>query len=540
MEEQQEQNQERQPEVVIEQPKKKTIPTCLGSLIILLTATIAGVGVWWYAGSYTPPEVIDVSGIVEQIKERREVKNELPEEYEIKAGGVYYERKLIEGADPETFEHLGGYHSKDKNNAYIWHDLIKEADPETFEHVEGYYSKDSSHVYCRSGLFKEADAETFEYSGSWHVWSYFKDKNHVYRGESIVDEIDDPATFQFLQNKIYAKDKNNVYYMVGGCAKIIKEADSETFEILGCYAKDKNYIYYNDKSRKEVDYLTAEYLGGQYLKDKNHVYYPAGAFDPEFVIVNSADPETFDYLDFFYAKDKNHVYIFGSASEKKDSATFEILNANVTKDKNHVYYIFPTAGSGIVKDVDTTTFETLDADNYCYKDKDSVYLLFPLSQYKTIEYEHSVPVDCTKENPYCCDDYNDPACLALGTKILMVDGNYKNIENIQVEDLVTSFNIETKEYTISKVDKVIKRKDPLVIINNTLRAAPDEPIYLADGSIKEAVDIEIGDYLINEKGGSIEVIETRYNAGMVDTYDFTLENAHNFFADGYLVGTPDF
>ena len=244
---------------------------------------------------------------------------------------------------------------------------------------------------------------------------------------------------------------------------------------------------------------------------------------------------------FFYAKDKNYVYMFGGASKTKDPATFEILNTNFTKDENYVYYEFPTAGFGIVKDVDTTTFETLDADSYCYKDKDRVYLLFPMPPYKTVEYEQVSPADCTKENPYCCDDYidDDRACLASGTKILMSDGNYKNIEDIKVGDLVTSYNIKTKEHKTAKVDKVIKRKDPLIIINNTLRAAPDEPVFLADGSIKEAVDIKVGDHLINEKGEEVKVNTIEYNEEVVDTYDFTLENGNNFFADGYLVGTPD-
>ena len=67
--EQQNQNQKEQPEVVVEQPKKKIIPTRLGLLVILLTATIAGAGAWWYAVSYnTPQELLDMSGVVEQVK----------------------------------------------------------------------------------------------------------------------------------------------------------------------------------------------------------------------------------------------------------------------------------------------------------------------------------------------------------------------------------------------------------------------------------------------------------------------------------------
>ena len=105
--------------------------------------------------------------------------------------------------------------------------------------------------------------------------------------------------------------------------------------------------------------------------------------------------------------------------------------------------------------------------------------------------------------------------------------------------MVASYDVETQKHTISKVDKVIKRKDPLVIINNTLRAAPDEPVYVADGSIKEATDIKVGDYLVNEKGEQVKVNTVGQNTELVDTYDFTLENGNNFFADGYLVRIPD-
>lgn len=49
--EEQKQNQEGQPEV-IEQPKKNIIPMRLGSLVILLIATIAGAGAWWVNAKY--------------------------------------------------------------------------------------------------------------------------------------------------------------------------------------------------------------------------------------------------------------------------------------------------------------------------------------------------------------------------------------------------------------------------------------------------------------------------------------------------------
>lgn len=131
------------------------------------------------------------------------------------------------------------------------------------------------------------------------------------------------------------------------------------------------------------------------------------------------------------------------------------------------------------------------------------------------------------------------ACLAKGTKILLVDETYKNIENIKTGDKVLSYNVAINMYIEAVVDKVIKRKDPLVIINNTLQVAPDEPIFTKGGSIKLAEDISVGDLLINEEGESVVVKLVEYKSALVDTYDFTLLNAHSFFAGGYLVRTPE-
>ena len=127
------------------------------------------------------------------------------------------------------------------------------------------------------------------------------------------------------------------------------------------------------------------------------------------------------------------------------------------------------------------------------------------------------------------------ACLAKGTKITMADNAEKNIEDVKEGDLVKSFNIETKEYKNTKVTQVIKRKDPIVEINNVLKAAPDELIYMENGSTKMAIQLKIGDLLFN----GVRVDSIRYSPEKIETYDLILEDANNFFANGYLVRTPE-
>ena len=126
------------------------------------------------------------------------------------------------------------------------------------------------------------------------------------------------------------------------------------------------------------------------------------------------------------------------------------------------------------------------------------------------------------------------ACLAKGTKITMADNSYKNIEDIRKGDFVKSFDIEAWEINSSEVIEVIERTDPIVNINNRLKAAPDHPIYLADGSIRQASELKAGDLLFND----ITVDSVDYSPVKVDTYDLILKDAVNFFAEGYLVGTP--
>ena len=429
MEEQQDQNE--QPEVVVEQPKKNIIPTRLGSLIILLTAIIAAVGVQWYADLHFPPNGIEVSGLVEQMQERREVKSELPEGYEIKADGVYYMGELTEEADSEMFERLSSSYIKYKNDIYFSGERIEGFDIATFEYLGGSYVKDKDHVYYpfirgldfEFGIIKEVDMETFEYLDFF----YAKDKNHVYELGEVseeenwrtgeVSEEKDPATFEIL-NRYITKDKDNVYYYVLTSAKgIFREADPATFEILGDrYYKDKDSVYldYFDYNKIEgADPETFEILSEGYAKDKNNVYLyseivegadPANCTTKNLegcqsgvlfggVWIKGADSETFEIISNNYqglvAKDKNHVYCVGeeilnaessyafvSTVEYADPSSFEILNEYYAKDNQGAFFAAKsTWGRGtyahMEQDIDVDTFQIVEG--YCAKDKQDVY-----------------------------------------------------------------------------------------------------------------------------------------------------------------------
>ncbi len=138
----------------------------------------------------------------------------------------------------------------DKNNVYsiiygkkLVFEIIKNADPASFRlidfpkkinHLEKIYAKDKNNIYLYGAIIKDANLKTFKPLNSL----YSKDKNSVFCYGKKIDA--DLKTFK-IEWYVYAKDKNNIYY----CGEIIKDADPKTFKIeCEVYAKDKNNTYH--------------------------------------------------------------------------------------------------------------------------------------------------------------------------------------------------------------------------------------------------------------------------------------------------------
>ncbi|MCK5591095.1 MAG: DKNYY domain-containing protein [Candidatus Pacebacteria bacterium] len=348
-----EQNQPK--EGVLKKLKNKTVPTRLGLLIILLVAVANGAVVLWYMNSYTPPEAFDVSRLVEQMQERREMGNELPEGYEIKEDGVYYKGRLIHGKDIDsnTFVFLKTIETpyrqhffSDKNYIYYAHkesfEILKKADPKTFVFLEGGYTRDKDTIYYHSLLIRGADPKTFEFvGGSISTFEingsdYAKDKNNIYYESDLLIGDTDPETFKYIGGH-YAKDKNNVYFT----RNLIEEADPLTFEFIdNSYSKDRSNVYYATLLLEGADTVTFESFGYGYAKDANSVYYDGK-------VVQGVDLLTFKHVGGSYSKDKNNIYVSHEKLEGADLTTFEYVSGHYAKDKNNVYYNYSPFGWGI-------------------------------------------------------------------------------------------------------------------------------------------------------------------------------------------------
>ena len=337
--------------------------------------------------------------------------------HEIIGNKMYYNGELIEEADPETFVVITDpeyrrnnyWYAKDKNNVYVYEStfsnnervkVIEGADPETFEFTEDYcsssdshifhYAKDKDSVFCWMTELEGADPETFEavgYSSNYYGGSALViDKNNLYFGSTKIKNID-RNSLEIIKESgngnraRFLKDKNNVYFLTfsleEGELNVFEQADVLTFEYLGSdYSKDKNHVYWSSGIIEDANPENFEILSERYSRDKVNVYYAKE-------LINGADPETFVNIKNYYTKDKNHVYYRSEIMEDYDVATFEIFG-HYNKDKNHVYY-----NEKIIDGADPRTF--IELKHHYAKDKNYAY-----NQGEIIKGVD--PATCTKEN----------------------------------------------------------------------------------------------------------------------------------------------
>lgn len=159
---------------------------------------------------------------------------------------VYYDGRLVRGADIATFRDLGFGYGKDRNHVYRHGEVLEFVDPHSFRVderfaakrqdggekayyvskfevfyngvkipgavaasfriLEGGYAKDAFCVYWKGEKVSGAVSSSFVYLG----WGYAKDTFCVYwKGEKVKGAV--PSSFRVTRDG-YAEDTFNTYY----------------------------------------------------------------------------------------------------------------------------------------------------------------------------------------------------------------------------------------------------------------------------------------------------------------------------------------
>ncbi len=152
------------------------------------------------------------------------------------------------------------------------------------------------------------------------------------------------------------------------------------------------------------------------------------------------------------------------------------------------------------------------------------------------------------------DDDDDDCCFPAGTKIIMTDGSYKNIENVKIGDSVLSYDIKSQDFESWTVIFLSRPVRPIYEINNGLiNTTSDHPFYIKKqdgrtgwGAVNpkaeacrlkgEGLSMEIGDKLLTSNEEWIEIENITYCLNPVQTYNIlSFTGKNTYFANGILV-----
>lgn len=337
-------------------------------------------------------------------------------DYFVDKNNIYYayeNLEKIQGADKNSFEVLGNYIAKDKNNVYYNGKKMENVDSKSFKNFGNFIGKDKNRVFYITGNedIKDADAESFEIMGDTR---YFRDKNNIFVIKYSNDFPDgqgfiklpniDRNSFITLSEE-FGKDKNGIYYIgekINGInpnnVRVIEEMGQDNYILQ---SENNYYLTFNSNSdlydRKNdkieakkinnlnIDFSTFKYFGiFNYYKDKNSFYYHS---DNDFkkiksgIDVGSAD-KVLELNDF--VKDKNNLYYFSNGKIEKINLNIDVKSleffddidssySSYIKDRNNVYFVDNKNGKvKIVKNADKNTFQIVNG-NYGVDGKNVYY-----------------------------------------------------------------------------------------------------------------------------------------------------------------------
>ena len=336
-------------------------------------------------------------------------------DYFVDKNNIYYayeNLEKIQGADKNSFEILGNYIAKDKNNVYYKGTKMENVDSASVKTFGNFIGKDKNRVFYITGNedVKDADASSFEMMGDTR---YFRDKNNIFvikysndfpDGEGFIKLPNiDRNSFITLSEEI-GKDKNGVYYIdekINGInpnnIKVIEKIGQDNYILqsgnnyyLTFNSNEGMYDSKNDKieakkiNNLNIDFSTFKYFGiFNYYKDKNSFYYHS---DNDFkkikskIDVKSAE-KVLELNDF--VKDKNNLYYFSNGKINKTNLNIDVNSlvfldnnsssySSYIKDRNNIYFVDNENGKvKIVKNADKNTFQIVNG-NYGV-DRKNVY-----------------------------------------------------------------------------------------------------------------------------------------------------------------------
>lgn len=123
-----------------------------------------------------------------------------------------------------------------------------------------------------------------------------------------------------------------------------------------------------------------------------------------------------------------------------------------------------------------------------------------------------------------------PACFTAQTRVIMADGSFKPISEIEIGDDVQSRNFETGRIAANRVSRLHRFDGDGFLRINGLEVTGKHPFAVGEKVWLEAEDLRAGDRLVGRDPA--ERIEIAYLARVgqaAPVFDLTVAEDHNFF-----------
>lgn len=129
-------------------------------------------------------------------------------------------------------------------------------------------------------------------------------------------------------------------------------------------------------------------------------------------------------------------------------------------------------------------------------------------------------------------------CLAKGTTV-SGEGGPIPIENVRPGMRIWGYDLKKKQKALTTVRSLhVHEASQTLTLNHRLQVTATHPLYV-DGQWKTADSVRETDLLLNEQGQTIAVEVMEEDNTPITVYDLTVDEPHNFFANGLLVHNKD-
>lgn len=127
-------------------------------------------------------------------------------------------------------------------------------------------------------------------------------------------------------------------------------------------------------------------------------------------------------------------------------------------------------------------------------------------------------------------------CFLEGTQITMADGTQKPIEDMQLGDMVMSYDESTREIIPDKVTYIFNSpdKDSYYIINDQMKVTADHRV-LSENQWIPIGELGVGDTLTDSTGNPVVIDSMKPVMETVRIYNFEVNPTHTYIADGVIV-----